>query len=1171
MNALSNELVWRLGWTLIHSIWQIVGIACFVGVSLSLLSRKFASLRYGIACLGLASLYIASIVTFVILPSPAESEISLAAPQGNAIAVQTPTISAAATSADAVVGSENEVTTAPLTPTVATSLLGSNGGRPGGLQSHWHQWLVVAWGIGVVALGICNMGGWIAVQRLRCRGRLTVPAQIQSQLLALIHRMKIRQSVSIAQSLLVDVPVVIGFFRPVILLPASILSGIPAVQLDAILAHELAHIRRRDYFVNLLQTLTESLFFYHPAVWLISRQIRIEREFCCDDEAIAVCGDRASFVQALAAVERFRGTREKAPRYALSMGGESPGLTLLRARRVMGREQPSSSKGLAGICSILLAIVIGVSMTTIRGDATEPQNSDQKGDEIKNEGVDRSAVKSKIDPSDFRLDVIYSGESDKPFYNYTFSTSRVKLERDLFWQLDQGQAENDPKLQRILSWLDRSGFFQQVDKSDVANPELSRSELSSRYILRVTSRGKVYQEDLSWGPGTLLRLQSLRDALANNDVASPTQLDLLLGRITGYSKRWREGWSESDLKWRLSLEKDVIADRSPINVTLNVENVGQQSQQYGRHAVSASRYEVRVFDRYGRAAPYVGGHSQVREHRDTLAAGKTATIESFDVAQKYYLRRPGKYTVCYVNVNGGQSNAVEFEVTRRPNAPDDGNLVGRLLPLVHNKWDLSTAMGSPGKVHPGSNFEEVVGHQVVFRDMHSSSIRDIALIWFWFTEEKSPPLDGEPAAYPPPSEYHGKFDRWHVYAHIPEKSLQRWPTILDDVKRALGKPVDVRPLEATLNQRPTDFEFLRGVTSATQAEKPVDEQPDNQQPDNQQPDEAIKKIEKIENRQTKKVGAAVVETYHYDGEVHASIHRVTDEALATLAGRTDINVLRLLEDTPFGRGLVSNEPPPSGLTDDGLRHVVGMKNLRLLALPSRGISDKGLVHFKDMTHLEELWLDFLPLTDAGTVHLKGLTQLKVLRFFQAKLTDAGMQNFSEMLNLEDLQLGHSLVTDKSMPLIGKMTKLKTLDLRAKVTNEGLVHLSGLKHLTWLCLSDTAASDPALDHISKLDKLEWLIMSNTSLTDAGLKKIEGLPSLTTLYLSSTNISDDGLDSIAKLKSLERLQLNQTKITDRGLLKLSGHDRIREVEIRDTLVTPDGVEKLRQAKPKLKIIQ
>ena len=112
-----------------------------------------------------------------------------------------------------------------------------------------------------------------------------------------------------------------------VLLPLCVVTGLPAVQLELILAHELAHIRRHDYLVNLLQTLVETLFFYHPAVWWLSRQIRNERENCCDDVAMATVGSRADYGRALLAIEELRATSTAlslAARRRIASGPDSP-------------------------------------------------------------------------------------------------------------------------------------------------------------------------------------------------------------------------------------------------------------------------------------------------------------------------------------------------------------------------------------------------------------------------------------------------------------------------------------------------------------------------------------------------------------------------------------------------------------------------------------------------------------------------------------------------------------------------------------------------------------------------------------------------------------------------------------------------------------------------------
>ena len=174
----------------------------------------------------------------------------------------------------------------------------------------------------------------------------------------LAQQLRVSRPVRLCKSALVEVPTVIGWLQPVILFPVSAVTGLPAMQLEAILAHELAHIRRHDYLVNLLQHLVETLLFYHPAVWWVSHHLSQERELCCDDLTVNVCGDRVAYAQALAALEELRGT---APDLALAAGG---GSLLRRIRRLLGVPVESHRPvwWLAG--TIVLATIAAVVMTT---------------------------------------------------------------------------------------------------------------------------------------------------------------------------------------------------------------------------------------------------------------------------------------------------------------------------------------------------------------------------------------------------------------------------------------------------------------------------------------------------------------------------------------------------------------------------------------------------------------------------------------------------------------------------------------------------------------------------------------------------------------------------------------------------------------------------------------
>ncbi len=150
----------------------------------------------------------------------------------------------------------------------------------------WLPEIVLLWLAGVAVFAIRPLASWYTVRRLRRVGVSPVADATRGLLERTAKRLRLARAVAVLQSTLVKTPVVIGYFRPLVLLPLCVVTGLPEVQLELILAHELAHIRRHDYLVNLLQTLIETLFFYHPAVWWLSRRIRNERENCCDDIAI---------------------------------------------------------------------------------------------------------------------------------------------------------------------------------------------------------------------------------------------------------------------------------------------------------------------------------------------------------------------------------------------------------------------------------------------------------------------------------------------------------------------------------------------------------------------------------------------------------------------------------------------------------------------------------------------------------------------------------------------------------------------------------------------------------------------------------------------------------------------------------------------------------------------
>ena len=164
--------------------------------------------------------------------------------------------------------------------------------------------LVALWGVGVLAaLGALARRLAARAAARRARACAAAPAGLEATLARLRAALRVSAPVRLSSRLSCEVPTVVGWLRPVILLPAAPSPASPPQQLELILAHELAHVRRHDYLVNLLQTAVETLLFYHPAVWWVSHRMRVEREHCCDDLAVAACGDAVRYARALAELE----------------------------------------------------------------------------------------------------------------------------------------------------------------------------------------------------------------------------------------------------------------------------------------------------------------------------------------------------------------------------------------------------------------------------------------------------------------------------------------------------------------------------------------------------------------------------------------------------------------------------------------------------------------------------------------------------------------------------------------------------------------------------------------------------------------------------------------------------------------------------------------------------
>jgi len=314
-------IVELLGWVLLHFVWQGAVIALALGVLLALTRESQARLRYVFSCSALLLMLAATLATATLMRSSGASAVHAGAPVAPASSPLTP---------DGGPAERGAGNPARVIPWSATG--GADANRGSILQPVVDRaipWLVLAWLTGVLLLTFRLLGGWWRTRALRAAGISPVPEWCLAQLSALSARMGVSRPVAIVASVRVTVPIILGHLKPVILLPAVALSGLDPVQIEAIVAHELAHVRRHDYLLNLAQTIIETLLFYHPAVWWVSRQLRESREHCCDDLAVAVCRSRREYVNALLELEELRGSM---PALALGAAG---GSLLARGRRLL--------------------------------------------------------------------------------------------------------------------------------------------------------------------------------------------------------------------------------------------------------------------------------------------------------------------------------------------------------------------------------------------------------------------------------------------------------------------------------------------------------------------------------------------------------------------------------------------------------------------------------------------------------------------------------------------------------------------------------------------------------------------------------------------------------------------------------------------------------------------
>lgn len=335
---LPDNLVRAVCWTLIHSLWQGLMLAAGAGLLVLMTRKRPAARRYNL----LAALFFVFmgvvVITFINEWQP------VAKVQAG---------SAAGEMANDRWARQDQ-------PQVAAN----DGFNPvsyiekftGYFDQH-ASLVVAAWFLIFLAKMVKLLGGLVYIQRIR-QYKVQPPDQSWSKRMnELAMILGIKPTVQLLQSALVQVPVVAGWLKPVILLPVGLMANLPPAQVEAIILHELAHIRRRDFMINLVQSFAETLFFFNPAVRWLSALLRQEREHCCDDMAIAITQSKTGYIQALVSFQEYQ--LENTPQYVMAFPGKKDQL-LNRVKRIIDDSHKSLSmaeKSFMILCFSLICLL----------------------------------------------------------------------------------------------------------------------------------------------------------------------------------------------------------------------------------------------------------------------------------------------------------------------------------------------------------------------------------------------------------------------------------------------------------------------------------------------------------------------------------------------------------------------------------------------------------------------------------------------------------------------------------------------------------------------------------------------------------------------------------------------------------------------------------------------
>jgi beta-lactamase regulating signal transducer with metallopeptidase domain len=411
----SDNLDYALGWMVIHSLWQATLIALISGVLMLFLRKKAAKTRYIVANVALMCVLVASAVTFCLYYDFSNDEGTI---------TFTPAVESGLFDGQNIESTLAQINPQSpiLNPNSTLKPQSSNLLSVEGFKDYFNRnlpMILVFWVLGVALFMLRLLGGLSYIYYLKNRMNFPADEYWVTLIEDLSERAGLKKGVELVESAMVRTPMVVGFLKPMILFPMGVLNRLSTEEVEAILAHELAHVLRNDYVFNILQSVVEALFYFHPAVWWMSAQIRNERESACDDIAINLIKNKMNYARALVAIQEMA-YFPMTP--ALAFAGQRKSQFMMRMQRILNQPNNKTNvmEKLSATC-LLLFLMIGLSfgsnLRTEKGLNATPLPNGQAG-----------SVFGALDtiPSNS----MYSNLPQSGDYNYEDNTQKVKLKVD---------------------------------------------------------------------------------------------------------------------------------------------------------------------------------------------------------------------------------------------------------------------------------------------------------------------------------------------------------------------------------------------------------------------------------------------------------------------------------------------------------------------------------------------------------------------------------------------------------------------------------------------------------------------------------------------------------------------------------------------------------------------